>query len=71
VFVEIGFAHAQDVARLLQGGQVRGLIARVLDHEQDLNYGLGGQPWHRGGPDMLDRKRRVAKGRSDPSFLLV
>jgi len=54
VLLEVRLAHAQDVARFLQGRQVRNLVAGVLDHEKYVHDGLGGKAWHRRGTDMFD-----------------
>src|SRR5215203_3396834 len=71
MLVEVRLSHPKHVAGLLQGGQVGGLVCGVLDHEQDVHYGLGGQPGHRGGADVLDGERCPPKRSPYPRLLLA
>src|SRR5215208_5994182 len=71
MLVEVRLSHPKDVAGLLQGGQVGGLVCGVLDHEQDVHYGLGGHPRHRGGADVLDGERCPPERRPYPRLLLA
>src|SRR5829696_7694197 len=71
VLVESRLAHTQDVASSLYGGHVEPLVTGVFDHEQNVQYGLRGEPGHRGGADVLDRKRRRPKGRPDPRLFVA
>src|SRR5918994_162143 len=71
MLVEVRLSHPKEVASFLQGGQVGGLVCGVLDHEQDVHYGLGGQPGHRGGADVLDGERCPPERRPYPRLLLA
>ncbi len=47
------FPQNQRVPKLFKGRQIALFVGGVLDDQINVDNGLGGQPGHRSGPDML------------------
>jgi hypothetical protein len=54
VLVEVGFAHAQNVSGRFERREIRALIRRIGDNEQDVDDRLRREPGYGGRADVLD-----------------
>jgi hypothetical protein len=61
VLEPLRLADAQDVARRFEGRDVRLLVGRVGDDEDDVDDRLRGDARHRGRADVLDPQRAAAE----------
>jgi len=61
VFVKAGLAHAEHVAYCFQSPEIRAFVGGVVDDEQDVDDGLGGEPRHGRGADVFDQQLVTAE----------